>query len=219
MMKGFLKNNGLSLAIFSIFFILLAAQSIVGQLQYNREQEEHGEPSVSYSQYLRTGHFLEAVGENWESEFLQMGIYVLFTVYLYQKGSAESKKIAEEEVVDRTPQPNPNAPWPVHKGGIVLKLYEHSLTIAFLILFLISVSMHAAGGAAEYCAEQREHGSSECPNAIQYLGTSQFWFEAFQNWQSEFLAVGSIVVLSIYLRQKGSPESKPVDAPYYETGE
>ena len=214
-MKSFLKNDGLSLVIFALFLALLAAQSLTGHLQFNHEQEAHQQPMISYGAYLQTGHFLESVGENWESEFLQMAVYVLFTVYLYQKGSAESKKLEEKEAVDRDPVARPEAPWSVRHGGVVLKLYEYSLTITFLISF----AMHAAGGAAEYCAEQQEHGSSACPTAIQYMGTSQFWFESFQNWQSEFLAVGSIVVLSIFLRQKGSPESKPVDAPHSETGE
>jgi hypothetical protein len=218
-MKQLLKNNGLSIAVFTIFFVLLFAQSIAGHLQYNHAQQEHGEPMISYGEYLRTGAFLESVGENWESEFLQMGIYILFTVYLRQKGSAESKKLDEEEAVDRTPIYKPGSPWPVRRGGFILKVYEYSLSIAFFTLFLISFGLHAVGGAAEYCAEQREHGQSECPSAVQYIGTSQFWFESFQNWQSEFLAIGSIVVLSIYLRQKGSPESKPVDAPHSETGD
>jgi hypothetical protein len=212
--KSFFKNNGLSLTLFSIFFVLLIAQSVTGYMQYNDDRQEHNQSSVSYGDYLQTGHFLEAVGENWESEFLQMAVYVLFTVFLYQRGSSESKSITESEAVDREPQTHPEAPWAVRKGGIILKVYEYSLTIAFLILFLISFGIHAVGGAAEYCEEQQEHSKSTCPNAIQFIGTSQFWFESFQNWQSEFLAVGSIVVLSIYLRQKGSPESKPVDTPH-----
>jgi hypothetical protein len=217
-MKSILKNNGLSLVIFAIFFALLAAQSVAGYIQYNKDQQEHNQPTVSYGSYLQTGHFLESVGENWESEFLQMAAYVLFTSFLYQKGSAESKKLDEAESVDKEPKPKADAPWPVRKGGFILKLYQYSLTIAFFALFIISLVLHAAGGAAQYCDEQQEHGQFECPTTIQYMGTSQFWFESFQNWQSEFLAVGSIVVLSIYLRQKGSPESKPVDAPHGKTG-
>jgi hypothetical protein len=217
-MKSFFKNNGLSLTLFGIFLTLLIAQSLTGHKSYNNEQKEHNQTDISYIDYLQTGHFLESVGENWESEFLQMAIYVLFTVFLYQKGSAESKKVDKSEAVDEEPIPKSDAPWPVRQGGIVLKAYEYSLTIAFLILFLISFALHAAGGAAEYCAEQREHGESSCPSTIQYVSTSQFWFESFQNWQSEFLAMGSIVVLSIYLRQKGSPESKPVDASHSQTG-
>jgi hypothetical protein len=218
MMKSFLKNNGLSLVLFSIFLLLLIAQSITGYLHYNDEQQEHNQPTTLYVAYLQTGHFLEALGENWESEFLQMAVYVLFTVFLYQKGSAESKKLDGSDEVNQEPEPKRDAPWPVRRGGIILKLYQYSLTIVFMILFLISFGLHALGGAAEYCADQREHGQSNCPSALQYISTSQFWFESFQNWQSEFLAMGSIVVLSIYLRQKGSPESKPVDAPYSQTG-
>jgi hypothetical protein len=218
MMKQALKNNGLSLVVFVIFFVLLGAQSIAGHLQYNQEQQDHNQSTITYSAYLQTGHFLESVGENWESEFLQMAMYVLFTVFLYQKGSAESKDPDKSEPVDKKPEPKADAPWPVRQGGVILKLYEYSLTITFLILFLFSFALHAAGGAAVYCEEQQEHGQTDCPTAIQYISTSQFWFESFQNWQSEFLAVGSIVVLSIYLRQKGSPESKPVDAPHSATG-
>lgn len=217
-MKPFFKNNSLSLVLFTIFFVLLIGQSVTGYLRYNQEQEEHQSPDVSFGTYLQTGHFLEAVAENWESEFLQMGAYVILTVFLFQKGSAESKKIDEPESVDREPQPKPGAPWPVRRGGWVLKLYQNSLSIAFISLFLIAFFLHAAGGAAEYCADQQAHNLPQCPNAIQYMGTSQFWFESFQNWQSEFLAMAGIVVLSIYLRQKGSPESKPVDAPHSETG-
>ena len=217
-MKSFLKNNGLSLALFGIFAVLLVAQSVTGNIRYNDDRKEHNKSPVSFGAYLQTGHFLEAVGENWESEFLQMAAYVMFTVFLYQKGSAESKSPDGTEEVDREPNPHPDAPWPVRRGGFVLKIYKHSLTIALLTLFLISFGIHAAGGAAEFCEEQHGHGETECPTAFQFIGTSQFWFESFQNWQSEFLAVGSIVVLSIYLRQKGSPESKPVDTPHRETG-
>lgn len=109
------------------------------------------------------------------------------------------------------------APWPVQKGGVVLKLYENSLALAFVLLFLGSFFMHASGGAVEYSAERLAHGQSAV-SIGQYLKTSQFWFESLQNWQSEFLAVAAIVLLSIVLRQKGSPESKPVDASYAETG-
>jgi hypothetical protein len=216
--KSFFKDNGLSLVLFGIFGVLLIAQSVTGYLRHNDEQREHNQPPITYSAYLQSGDFLESIGENWESEFLQMAVYVLFTVYLYQRGSAESKSIGESESVDKEPRSHPNAPWPVRKGGMILKIYEYSLTLAMVFLFFISFGLHATGGAAAYCEEQQQHSEKDCPSAIQYLGTSRFWFESFQNWQSEFLAVGSIVVLSIFLRQKGSPESKPVDAPHHETG-
>ena len=159
--------------------------------------------------------------ENWESEFLQMFLFIVLTACLYQKGSAESKKLDEEEEVDRDPRQSKHkkdAPWPVRKGGLVLKLYENSLSLAFLLLFLASFFAHAAGGAREYNQDQAEHGSAERVTTLGYLATSRFWFESLQNWQSEFLAVGLMVVLTIWLRQKGSPESKPVDAPHGQTG-
>ncbi|MEK6283763.1 MAG: DUF6766 family protein [Acidobacteriota bacterium] len=221
-MRRFLRNNGLSLVLFGLFFFtLLLGQSIVGGWEYNDDQRLHGRPAISYLEYLRTDHFLEATMENWESEFLQMFFFVVLTVFLYQKGSAESKKPDEKEEVDKEPRKSrnkKNAPWPVRNGGVVLVIYEHSLSLAFFLLFAGSFFLHAVGGAGEYNAEMKEHGRAERVSAIGYMGTSRFWFESFQNWQSEFLAVGSMVVLTIFLREKGSHESKPVDAPHDQTG-
>ncbi|HKQ53995.1 MAG TPA: DUF6766 family protein [Pyrinomonadaceae bacterium] len=221
-MRRILRENGLSIVVFTCFFLVFfVGQSLTGHQEYNNDQQEHGQPTISYGEYLATGHFLEATMENWESEFLQMGLYVLLTAYLYQKGSAESKKLGEKEKVDRDPRKSKNkkdAPWPVRQGGLVLKLYENSLFLAFMLLFLFSFWFHAVGGARVYNEEQAQHGG-EMVTSLQYMGTSRFWFESLQNWQSEFLAVFAIVVLSIFLRQKGSPESKPVDAPHSQTGE
>jgi hypothetical protein len=198
----------------------MMAQTIAGHRQYNHEQAEHGQPPVTLTQYLRTGHFLEATAENWESEFLQMAAYVLLTIGLFQKGSSESKKIGERSPVDRDPRRvnvTTDSPWPVRRGGWILAIYQHSLSIAFVLLFLVSFALHAIGGAAAHNEEQLEHGGSPI-RVWEYVGTSQFWFESFQNWQSEFLALLAMVVLSIFLRQRGSPESKPVDAPHSQTG-
>jgi hypothetical protein len=159
--------------------------------------------------------------ENWESEFLQMFLFVALTAFLYQKGSAESKKLHGNEPVDRDPKQSrnkKNAPWPVRTGGIVLKVYEHSLSLVFLLLFIICFLLHAVGGARQYNQDQLDHGGAEQLSTLEYISTSRFWFESFQNWQSEFLAVGLMVVLSIWLRQRGSPESKPVGAPHAATG-
>jgi hypothetical protein len=158
--------------------------------------------------------------ENWESEFLQMFAYVLLTAFLFQRGSAESKDPEKQEAVDRDPHQSggdKNAPWPVRKGGIVLKLYENSLSIALFLLFAIAFVLHAVGGAKEYSQQQTTHGE-RAVTVVQYLGTVQFWFESLQNWQSEFFSIGVLVLLSIFLRQKGSPESKPVDSPHSMTG-
>jgi hypothetical protein len=221
-MKRILRENGLSIVWLGLFFVaLIAGQTVSGYLQYNEEQRDHRQAEVSYFEYLKTPHFVEATMENWESEFLQMFLFITLTSFLYQKGSAESKKLDEEEAVDREPRQSKDkkdAPFPVRKGGVILKLYEYSLSLAFLILFIICFFLHAAGGAREYNQEQLEHGSAGLVSTLQYLAGSRFWFESFQNWQSEFLAVGLMVVLSIWLRQKGSPESKPVDAPHSQTG-
>jgi hypothetical protein len=215
--SSFLYKNSLSLVIFSIFLIFLAAQAYTGWKQYNEDMLEKGGSTVMLGEYLQSAHFVEATFENWESEFLQMGMYVLFTVFLRQKGSSESKSVDEKEEVDREPKPHPHAPWPVKKGGFWLKLYSHSLFIAFSLLFLISFVLHFRSSQIEYNKEQLLKGQN-AETAGEYLSNSKFWFESFQNWQSEFIAVLGIVVLSIFLRQKGSPESKPVDAPHSETG-
>jgi succinate dehydrogenase hydrophobic anchor subunit len=221
-MRRILRENGLSLVWLGLFFFsLIFGQMIFGHREYNHDQRDHGQPEVSFTEYLTTPHFVEATMENWESEFLQMFMFIVLTAFLYQKGSAESKKLDEEEPVDRDPRLSKNkkdAPWPVRKGGVALKIYENSLSLAFLLLFLASFFLHAAGGARNYNQEQSEHGVFEQVSTLGYLSTARFWFESFQNWQSEFLAVGAMVVLSIWLRQRGSPESKPVDSPHSQTG-
>jgi hypothetical protein len=215
------RNNNLSIVITALFLLCLVGHAVSGWLTYNDEQQQHEEPAVTLSEFLRSNEFGETVFENWESEFLQMWAYVILTVFLYQKGSSESKKHDGSDEVEENPEDHrddPNAPGPVKAGGWRLKLYKNSLSLAFLFLFLISFVGHAAAGARKYNDEQREHGQQEEIGAIAYMGKPQFWYESFQNWQSEFLAVLSIVVLSIWLRQWGSPESKPVHAGHEETG-
>ncbi|HEU4517512.1 MAG TPA: DUF6766 family protein [Steroidobacteraceae bacterium] len=217
-----LRDHGLSVVLSVVFVFCMTAQVWAGLLQYNEERRDHGETSLTPAEYLASGHFWEATAENWESEFLQMAAYVLLTVGLYQKGSSESKDPDKRQPVDRNPRDargpaRESAPGPVRKGGWILRVYENSLSIAFVALFLLSFWMHAAGGARAYSAEAVLHGGT--PVSVgDYLATSQFWFESFQNWQSEFLSLIAMVVLSIWLRQRGSPESKPVDAPHAQTG-
>jgi hypothetical protein len=221
-MSKILRNNGLSIVLTLLFLLFLVGQAVAGMYEYNDEQQEHGQPTVDFAGYLNTSHFVEATTENWESEFLQMFFFVVLTACLFQKGSAESKDPDKEEPVDRDPRKTrkkKNAPWPVRKGGWALTVYEYSLSLAFLLLFLVSFTLHAVSGAREYNGSEREHGRYEQVTTLQYMGTPRFWFESLQNWQSEFLAVGAMVVFSIFLRQRGSPESKPVDTPHSETGE
>lgn len=219
---GRLREHGLSVVILTVFIACMTAQIWSGLLHYNDERRQHGERTLALSEYLGSGHFWEATAENWESEFLQMAAYVLLTVGLYQKGSSESKTPGVREAVDRDPREATGkrlaeAPGPVRKGGWLLKLYEHSLSLAFVGLFLLSFVIHAAGGARARNAEELMHGGAPV-SVFEYVRSSQFWFEAFQNWQSEFLSLVAMVVLSIWLRQRGSPESKPVDAPHSQTG-
>lgn len=219
-LRSRLRENGLSIVVLVLFILTFGAQAVAGMQEYNEEQTDHGQPEVGFAQYLNTGHFMEASAENWESEFLQMAAYVLLTVAFFQKGSSESKKLDAPEAVDRDPRKakgRKDAPGPVRRGGWILRLYESSLSLTFLALFVVSFVLHAIGGAREYAAEQLQHGG-EAVSVLQYLQTPRFWFESTQNWQSEFLALLGMVVLSIFLRQRGSPESKPVDAPHSQTG-
>jgi len=220
-MRQFFRNNGLSIVLFGLFFFSLIGQYLTGITEYNNDQREHNQPTVGYVEYLGEGHFIEATFENWESEFLQMGMYVVLTIFLYQKGSSESKNPDTTNRVDVIPEKDllsKDAPASVKSGGLALKIYQNSLGIVLFSLFFLSFALHAYGGSQVYNQEQAEHGETERVTAIEYVGTSRFWFESFQNWQSEFLSIGAMVVLSIYLRQKGSPESKPVDSPHSETG-
>ncbi len=204
-----------------LFAVFLGGVLLTGNAHENEQLTDHGQPTQSLVAYAGSSSFGETVFENWESEFLQMGMYVLLTTFLVQKGSAESKPIDEAVPQDENPRnhrTDADAPWPVRHGTeLVLKLYENSLAIAFGICFALSIWLHAVTGAGAYSEEQQLHGS-EAVTAWQYLGTSQFWFESFQNWQSEFLAVAAIVGGSIYLRQRSSSQSKPVHAPHAQTG-
>ena len=216
-----LHFHGLSIALVALFLVTMAGQTWSGWYVYNDEQQSHGQPAVSLGTYLVSGHFGEATFENWESEFLQMAFYVLLTIYLYQLGSSESKRPDTLELVDLDPRESPlkdKAPWPVRKGGVVLLIYENSLSLAFAVLFAAAFALHAATGAVHYNEERLTHGEPPVTTAA-FMTSSQFWFESFQNWQSEFLSLAAMVVFTIYLRQRGSPESKPVDAPTWETAD
>jgi hypothetical protein len=205
---------------FSLFGRCLLGHSLAGSAAYHDDQQAHQQPSIRYTTSVTSSHLWASVFENWESEFLQMAAYVLATVFCFQRGLAESKDPESRDEVDedpRQPHHEPQAPGPVRKGGLALTLYVHSLSTALALLCVLSFLGHAASGTHQYNAEQRVHGQAPIPMR-QYLGTARFWFESFQNWQSEFVAVGSVVVLSIWLRERGSPESKPVHSAYVKTG-
>ena len=210
------KDRGLTLVLMGCFVLLLIGQFVTGFYEYNATQQLHGDARVTAADYFATGHPWEALFENWESEFLQMAAFVLLTTCLVQKGSPESRRPGVTELVDADPRDfadDPRAPWPVRRGGWVLRLYENSLGLAFMLLFAVSWAGHAVGGLADEVA----HGQP-VPSLVDYVTSARFWFESLQNWQSEFLAIAAMVWLAVYLRQRHSPESKPVHAPHDETG-
>ena len=215
-----IRDRALTLVMIGCFLLFLVAQLVTGFYEYNDTRREDGLPEVTVGDYFHTGHPWEATFENWESEFLQMAVFILLTTFLVQRGSPESRRPGGVELVDADPRDFahlPDVPWPVRRGGWILKVYENSLGLAFVALFLLSWVGHAAGGFFEFRDDQVLH-ALPAPAFTDYLTSSRFWFESFQNWQSEFLAIGAMVWLAVYLRQRRSPESKPVHAPHDETG-
>lgn len=218
MLRGIFRDHGLSLAMLGCFVLFLCGQIAAGRHEYNDERQKRHEPPASLGEYLGSAHFVEATAENWESEFLQMFVYVVATAFLYQKGSAESKDPRKRHSHHAPRAVTPDSPWAARRGGWVLRIYEHSLSLAFLVLFLIAFVLHARGGLRLYNEERL--GEGEAPLTLGgYLASSRFWFESFQNWQSEFLAIASMVILSIFLRETNSPESKQVPTPHAENEE
>jgi uncharacterized protein DUF6766 len=213
----FLYENSLLLVVVTLALASLSGQAATGKIVNDEERAHDGLAPLDAGEYLTSGHFLEATFENWESEFLQMGMYVLLTIWLRQKGSSESKKLYEVEEVDREADPaRDGAPWAVRAGPALRRLYSSSLSLMFFALFFASMWLHAEGGAEVETIERATRGEPPI-SCAEYMVTARFWFESLQNWQSEFVSILSIVGFSIFLRQKGSPESKPVDAAHGET--
>jgi hypothetical protein len=220
-MRTFLRENGLAFFFATIFLGSLVAQSFAGQRNVSAEQREHGGVSVSWWDYVTSPDFWGAVMENWQSEFLQFTVFIGATVWLVQKGSNESKKVEdvgletdERQRVGR--HANERSPAPARAAGLVRWLYENSLLLAMALIFLASWLAQSVNNWRMFNEEQADHGEP-LVSWGRYLLDPDFWEKTLQNWQSEFLAVGVMVVFTIYLRQRGSPESKPVGAPHDET--
>jgi hypothetical protein len=218
----FVRENSLSLFFGALLLLTLFAQSLVGHSLYNEEAIQHSQETISYPRYLASSHFGEAVMENWESEFLQFTLYILATVWLVQKGSPESKKPGEagrgtdeDQLLGK--HARPDSPRWAKVGGWKTAIYSNSLLLVMGFLFVASWFGHSFTGWSEFNQHQQEHGDAAV-SWTGYLGKPDFWEQSFQNWQSEFLAIGAMVVFSVYLRQRGSPESKPVGAPDTVTG-
>lgn len=220
-MRRFTKENGLSLFFASIFLGTLVAQSFVGQHNYNADQAEHGQETLSWWQYVVTPDFGGAVMENWQSEFLQFSLFIAATIWLLQKGSNESKKVEdaglesdEQQMVGAyTP---PDGPRWARVDDIRTRIYENSLLIVMTLIFFATWLGQSLNNWRVFNQEQVVHDAARV-SWSRYLLDPDFWEKTLQNWQSEFLAVGTMVVFTIYLRQRGSPESKPVGAPHDET--
>ncbi len=214
---SYLYRNSLSLLFLLLMFLSLSGQIYTGWQEHNGFLAEYGRQE-DLGAYLKSGHFLQATFENWESEFFQMGLFVVFTIFLRQQGSSESKA-CEEKSFDKTDlQPKKNSPWPVKRGSIYLAVYKHSLSISLFLLFLFSFLLHWYGSWLDHNEEQLlKHRATKTFG--DFIGSSKLWFESFQNWQSEFLSIFAIIFLSIYLRQYGSSQSKPVNASHHKTGE
>ena len=215
-------QNSLSIFFGVLFLGTLGGQSLAGHRVHNQEQQAHGGETVSWWEYVTSSDFGQAVMENWQSEYLQFTLFILATVWLLQRGSPESKELdkagtesdAEQKVGRHATRRSPA--W-ARADGVRLWLLSNSLLIVMAAIWLASWAVQSILGRVDYNEQQLDH--QEAPVSwLAYVGTGDFWNRTFQNWQSEFLAVGSMAVLSIYLRQRGSPESKPVGAPHDATG-
>ena len=221
-MRERLRNNGLSLVFGALLLLSLVGQAFTGQAFYNEQVLDAGLPTISLGEYVTSSQFTVDVAENWQSEYLQFLLFVLLTVFLFQRGSTESKplhkggresdkdqKVAEYAGLD--------SPMWSRQRGWRLSLYSHSLGLTMGLIFVLSWLAQFVAGRSAYNAEQLQERSDPL-GWIDYALAPDFWNRTLQNWQSEFLAVGSMVVLSIYLRERGSPESKPVGEPHEATG-
>jgi hypothetical protein len=218
----FLRENSLSIVFLAIFLASLVGQAFVGHGLFNQEQLlHHGDP-ISLGRYLTTSEFAADVAENWQSEYLQFTLYILGTVWLLQRGSPESKPLdqagresEEEQKIGR--HATDRSPLWAKVGGLRTAIYSNSLLVVMTALWLGSWFAQSVAGWSAYNADQLDHEAATV-DWLGYLGTNDFWDRTLQNWQSEFLAVGSMAILTVYLRQRGSPESKPVGAPHDATG-
>jgi hypothetical protein len=221
-LRTFLRENSLSLFFAALFLACVVGQSFAGQSAYNAEQRQHGATPVSYFDYVASSHFGQAVLENWQSEFLQFAVFILATIWLVQKGSTESKKLEDAGPETKRQQrigyaSGDESPRFARTDDWRTWLYSNSLLIAMVAIFFASWTVQSLTGWRQFNEEQLEHGGDPI-TWPSYVGNAELWESTLQNWQSEFLAIGVMAVFTIYLRQRGSEQSKPVGAPHEETG-
>jgi hypothetical protein len=221
-MRRFLTRNSLSIVFLVLFLAAVTGQAIAGLADFNEEQVRHGDPEISLSRYVVSSDFGTAVMENWQSEYLQFTLFVLLTVWLLQRGSPESKELdkagRESDQEQRVgPHAQQNSPRWAKVEGIRRTVYENSLVLVMGTIWLGTWFAQSVTGMTQYNSERLDH-HMDAVGWWTYVGRPDFWEKTLQNWQSEFLAVGSMAILAVYLRQRGSPESKPVGAPHTATG-
>jgi hypothetical protein len=222
-MRRFVRDNGIALFFGALLLGSLVGQAIAGYAEYNNGQVAHGGGTVGFGDYVTSGSFATDVMENWQSEFLQFSLFILATVWLVQRGSPESKdpdRAGRESERDQRlgRWAGRGAPAPARRaGGLLRVLYENSLLLVMTLIWVSTWFAQSVAGHSAYNADQLSHHEPTV-SWLGYIGSADFWSRSLQNWQSEFLALGSMAVLAIYLRQRGSPESKPVGAPHDATG-
>jgi len=219
--KRVLRDNGLGILFGCLFLGALVGQAVAGHADYNNQQVVDGAQPVGFVQYLASSSFVVDVAENWQSEYLQFFLYIFVTIWLVQRGSPESKMpddagpdSDEQQRVGR--YASQDSPTWARAGGWRTRVFSNSLCFVMGGIFLLSWLAQSIAGVVVYNADQLAN-HQDTVTWVEYLGAADFWNRTLQNWQSEFLAVGSMVVLSIYLRQRGSPESKPVGATHVKT--
>jgi hypothetical protein len=221
-MRRFLRENSLSIVFLALFLAALVGQAIAGHADFNEQQVSHGDPTMSMGRYVVSSEFGVDVMENWQSEYLQFTLFILLTVWLLQRGSPESKELdkAGRESDERQKvgaYAQQNSPRWAKVSGIRRTIYENSLLIVMGSIWLGTWFAQSVAGRVQYNSDRLDH-HMDTVSWLAYVGKPDFWSRTLQNWQSEFLAVGSMAILAVYLRQRGSPESKPVGAPHSSTG-
>lgn len=220
-MRRFLRENSLSIFFGILFLAALLGQSLAGWKNYNAELLAHDDAPLTYGRYLYSSEFGAAIMENWQSEFLQFFFYIAATIWFLQKGSNESKKLDDVGLESDQQQrvgkwAEPNSPRLARTKGFLHHVYANSLLLVMGTIFLGSWCAESVTAWTVFNADQVDHEQSAVGWG-KYLTTPDFWEKSLQNWQSEFLAVGTMAIFTVYLRQRGSPESKPVGAPHDET--
>jgi hypothetical protein len=221
-MRQFIRDHSLSLFFLVLFLVSLVGLAIAGHALHNNDAIAHHGETMSFWRYLRSSDFGNAVMENWQSEYLQFMLFMLATVWLIERGSPESKEpgkegtetLKEQKIGTHADEDSPDWAKP---RGIKTFVYSNSLLIVMAIIFFGSWFAQSVTGWTQFNADQVDHHEATV-SWLGYIGSADFWKATLENWQSEFLAVGSFVALTVFLRQRGSPESKPVGTPHHSTG-